>query len=192
MSRLAGLTITLALLTPSLLHADVAPLPFLRSRPPSPRPTAPTYPIRGTTRIVLTTSPPGDRQTHIILPGGAPKRVGQGASRPSVLIVGLALAGAFTLGGLWMVRTRTNRWAGGLGMLGALGVLILGVSGCPPFDRRDEREPFVRRVDPPTVLPSGLSGEALLERDPHSDVVRIQVDRELLAQFAEPAAEPQR
>jgi hypothetical protein len=158
-------------------------------------PVTPLVKEQPKTRVVLSATRAEDKRTHIVLPGSlvgnpgraAPpvdKSVGQGPSRPAVVVAGLALAGAFALGGLWLMRAPGKRLAGGLGMLAALGVVMLGVSGCPPFDRQDERGTVIRPVQNPQVRSGALVGEGLLEVDPDADAVRIEIDRNELAQFA--------
>jgi hypothetical protein len=206
MPRLLGFTVTVALLTPSLLRADVAP--FGGGGHPRPLPTPPPArpevcaPVEPKARVVLGAPPDNDRQTHIVLPARlvgdmrryaparpAEKHVGQAPSRPAVIVAGLALAGAFALGGLWLVRKPGKRLAGGLGMLGALGVVVLGVSGCPPFERKDVT--VATRLQPPQVRADGtLAGEALLEIDAKRDAVMIAVDRDRLSALPGTAPAP--
>jgi hypothetical protein len=73
--------------------------------------------------------------------------------------------------------------------------VVLGVSGCPPFDKSggdDQRyRASTRQLDPLAPQADGsLRGEALLEADTTDDTVRLAVPYNVLKSFGEKAAPP--
>jgi hypothetical protein len=189
------LAVLVALALASSTRADAIlggprPPPHLAYDPrPQPRPI----------RLQIQPTIDNDRQTRLRMPGpllkalGVELRPGNHRAALTTVAVGLALALALVSGGLWLTRSKGRRLYGGAGLLLA-GLVVLGVSGCPPLEPPDahDRPPpgFVySSLDPLKARDDGgLGGDALLEADPTDDTVRVSVPYDVLKAFVEKAA----
>jgi hypothetical protein len=133
-----------------------------------------------------------DPQTHVRLPARLAKNW-QADARPahgSTVVAGVALALGLVTGGFWLARTGRRRVFIGCGALGVAGLLLVGVSGCP-WERRGEDHFYDETLTGPSCAPDGsLTGEALLEIDSQTDAVEVVVNADVLASWAEMAAQP--
>ena len=167
------------------------PLPqpeWLKEKPPLPK----------TVRVVIAPLD-GQKDSRLYLPrelwrslntDPAPVKAAAAPGRTSTIAAGLALTGAFVLGGLWLVKNPKRRLAGAV-TVALAGLAVLGVCGCP-IDKKPETQVAFRPLAPTHVLNGELEGEALLELDDSSDAVQLLLDRKALEQFAAEAAQPRR
>ena len=176
MSKRAVLSLAVLICLTSTARAEGPQLPdYVRNPPPR------TF----ETSLVLTPGAKDDPQMYVRLPAEMMKRTHADArtGQSSTLIAGVALALAFTLAGLWLVRGGRRRLLGGAALTLAV-VLVAGLTGCPPRSPLGDFRIYDEQLDRPTCAADGsLRGEALLQVEDERSSIQVVVPREQLAEF---------
>lgn len=115
-----------------------------------------------------------------IIPPRPPRHV-------STFAAGIALTLAFAFAGLWLIYGGRRRKIGG-GILLLIGVMLIGLSGCPP--RSYDPPTYNEQLGPPVSREDGiLEGEALLQLEDNRSAIEVVVPSEQLTSFAQAQSE---